>query len=230
MLSIECRKALRRMGYRQNIDVRSCSKCGKTSNELPKDTKHPFYDKVIAARKELEKNRTSQVLQKQLHNFVSRLHHTSKCCGYRYTFKKVDQQEAMWNLWLNRFRLVVQTATGAAKERQRLIAIAKQQREAFMDHGIPVAEFTEEDMNAIRRAAGNAGKRRDDDFLVMSRLTCIGDIATGNLVKIFRAEEERQKVKNSQVNVDIPSNVVDISSARSLQTTEEDPLLACLRA
>ncbi len=225
-LSLEFRKALRRLGYRQNIDVRSCSKCGSADSQIAKDVKHPFYEKVIAARRELEKNRLSETLKRQVHDFVSRLHHTSRCCGYRYSFKAVDQQEAMWQLWLNRHALVLQTATGAAKERQRLVAMAKQQREAFMAYGIPVAEFSEEDMNAIRRAAGSGGKRRDDDFLILSRLACVGDIKTGQLLKIFRDEEQRQ----SQQNANESANVVNIDSARKPQSSQESPLLACLRA
>lgn len=228
-LSLQFRKDLRRLGYRQDVEVRACSKCGKVNNELPKDTVHPFYEKVIEARRQLEMNRKSEILQNQLHNFISRLHHTSKCCGYRYSVRVIDKQAAMWELWLRRKTLVLETANSRAKEAKRLKSMLEVQREAVMEDGIYVPEFTQEDMDAIRRAAGASGKRRDDDFLIMNRLMCVGDFKTSQLIKIFRAEEARQADA-----VENPGMVIAFGNPKKPDKTvdqlSKDSLLAALRA
>lgn len=164
MLSEHTRLEMKLLGIPAKVECRVCKKCKKTSSEIPADVAHPIEERLIKARRLLERNRRSHQLQVQMRKLMSLRHQSSRCCGYRYEKVLIDNHEPLWETWLNRHALCK-------------VPIEQLRRDMcprdYYDDAEPQGPF-------------------DDDFVIMTFLWGTPDHRTLGLVKLFRQEEVRQ--------------------------------------
>lgn len=176
MLTEEARRDLRRMGVRRQILVKACRKCGRYSGTV--STKHPLDNQISKVKKALKLQPGNQVLESRRHELESLRHHTSYCCGAAYKQVMGDPQEAQWTRWLDRWDEVrasvvprVLRSNPDLTPEQALIEAIE-----FMRSQFPSEVYQE------------------DDFVTLSYLWSHSDRHIAEFIRIFRLEEERQKL------------------------------------
>lgn len=194
ILSDQARREIRMMGLTPEVTVSICSRCGKSSGELEKGP-HPLLAKITQARRLLERDRKNLVLSKQVRDLVDKMHYSSRCCQARMKKVMADNYQPLWETWLDReIRVpdisVIRRATDAAQ------AVSAAQQQQFQQRVQTVKPRTR--IVAGGPAMAPIGVREDKrpmdpDFRRMAFLWGLDGVLTKALIKIFRAEEARQR-------------------------------------
>lgn len=102
-LSEIARQQLRLRMIKQFLNVRMCSQCNTPAGQAPPRKQHPVQEELAKAENLLDGNPSSYDLARTVHKLRSKLHHTSRCCGAPYVTREVDNQQAFYETWVNRY-------------------------------------------------------------------------------------------------------------------------------